>query len=439
MSAVEVDAKIRGEDGAALQEASKYHTRDELQREVIDLNRLDPDVNGDGKVSASEARIYSLLRKQDTSGDGKLTIGELYKGLEALTKVEKKRSMFTKGFFVMSAVSLIQVLLIVGLVTGIVVALKDQFVADNTLTGSSGAILKTAEAKEELPLYVLPLLPGKQRGTLTTISISYRDASTHDWMIKNGLIWNNATTIDYPSVEETAAVLSFTQYNATAADLVVVAKKAGEHRTIRVFNGDAKLITERADGRIIEASLCAGKVSCASFTVEASLADELRAQATGNLSAIGVDVPTDRRLAEDTASVHHRRLEETGGCPCVGGVVLYKGEWVQPTDEEAAEAGYVKSDVVGACGCVTWVNKEDARRQLFEGDDCEDAADELVKQISEEALGRTLSSCVEVKLVAGCEHELSKMHCPQTCGLCGALASQAGAMNRRLCTKGGYR
>ena len=111
-----------------------YHTRDELQKEVIDLNRLNPDVNGDGKVSASEARIYSLLRKQDTSGDGKLTIGELYKGLEALTNVEKKRSMFTKGFFVMSAVSLIQVLLIVGLVTGIVVALKDQFVADNTLT-----------------------------------------------------------------------------------------------------------------------------------------------------------------------------------------------------------------------------------------------------------------------------------------------------------------
>ena len=80
MGSVEVDAKIRGEDVATLQEASKYHTRDELQEEAIDLNRLNPDVNGDGKVSASEARIYSLLRKQDTSGDGKLTIGELYKG-----------------------------------------------------------------------------------------------------------------------------------------------------------------------------------------------------------------------------------------------------------------------------------------------------------------------------------------------------------------------
>ena len=51
------------------------------------------------------------------------------------------------------------------------------------------------------------------------------------------------------------------------------------------------------------------------------------------------------------------------------------------------------------------------------------------------APGRTLSSCAEVKLVGGCEHELAKMHCPQTCGLCGALASQAGAMNRRSLDK----
>ena len=67
--------------------------------------------------------------------------------------------------------------------------------------------------------------------------------------------------------------------------------------------------------------------------------------------------------------------------------------------------------------------------------ECEDATDELVATLSEEALGRTLSSCVEVKLVGGCEHKLAKMHCPQTCGLCGALASQAGAMNRRSLDK----
>ena len=75
--------------------------------------------------------------------------------------------------------------------------------------------------------------------------------------------------------------------------------------------------------------------------------------------------------------------------------------------------------------------------RLFEPDKphelsgCEDAADEVVKQLSEEALGRTLSSCAEVKVVGGGEHEAAKMHCPQTCGLCDALGAQENKMNRR--------
>ena len=51
------------------------------------------------------------------------------------------------------------------------------------------------------------------------------------------------------------------------------------------------------------------------------------------------------------------------------------------------------------------------------------------------APGRTLSSCVEVKNVGGCEHELAKMHCPASCGLCGALGGQEDMMNRRQLDK----
>ena len=55
-----------------------------------------------------------------------------------------------------------------------------------------------------------------------------------------------------------------------------------------------------------------------------------------------------------------------------------------------------------------------------------------MKQITEEALGRTLSSCAELKdIVGACEHEQAKMHCPQTCGLCLALGVQEDMMNRR--------
>ena len=297
MDSVEVDATVKSQGHSLSKRDTALHAGSTLRETMLDLDKLNPDVDGDGKVSASELKIYNLLHAQDTTGDGKLTVGELYNGLAALTKVEKNRSMFKKGFFMMSAVSLIQVLLIVGLVTGIVVALKDQFVADNTLTGSSGAILKTAEATEELPLYVLPVLPAKQRGTLSTISITYADVSLHDRMVENGLIGENDTAVEYPIVEETAAVLSFKKYNDTVADLgVAPGEPGGPHRVIRILNGAATLLMPRNDGRVIGAPLCAGKISCASYTVEASLADELRAQATGNLTLAGVEVPTDRRL-----------------------------------------------------------------------------------------------------------------------------------------------
>ena len=66
----------------------------------------------------------------------------------------------------------------------------------------------------------------------------------------------------------------------------------------------------------------------------------------------------------------------------------------------------------------------------------QDAADELVGKMTEEALGRTFSSCAALKdIVGACEHEQAKMHCPQTCGLCAALGAQEDIMNRRQLDK----
>ena len=66
--------------------------------------------------------------------------------------------------------------------------------------------------------------------------------------------------------------------------------------------------------------------------------------------------------------------------------------------------------------------------------DCEDAADELVAKVTEEALGTGFSSCAELTLIGACEHEVAKMHCPASCGLCDELGAQNGAMtnHRRL-------
>ena len=113
-----------------------------------------------------------------------------------------------------------------------------------------------------------------------------------------------------------------------AAELAVVPKEVGGRRVIRILNGEATLVTTRADGTSYYASLCAGKVSCAAFTIETGIADAFIEQANGNLTAIGVEVPTGRRLEANTASIH-RRLSEEGDCPCADGWVKYEGEWVQ--------------------------------------------------------------------------------------------------------------
>ena len=130
MDSVEVDATVKSQHHSLSKRDTGLYEGSTLRTAIIDLDKLNPDTDGDGNLSASEVKIYNLLRAQDTDGDGKLTVGELYNGLAALTKVEKNRSRFKKGFFMMSAVSLIQVLLIVGLVAVIFVALKDQFVAE---------------------------------------------------------------------------------------------------------------------------------------------------------------------------------------------------------------------------------------------------------------------------------------------------------------------
>ena len=422
---------------------ASYRETGQLNLEVLDLRKLDPDVNGDGKISASEKLIYGLLKAADVDGDGKLSVSEGYGALGKLSSIDTARKIY-KAVAIFVGVALIAAIIVLVLLQVLVeeVITKEQFVKHSVcpswgnmgdgFTNFQGDIIAMTPAKRNLPLYVAPVLPVGERESLQTMTISYRDPSVHEFMVEKGVIGENDTSVEYPTVEETVTVLSFTRYNATAADLGVVAKKVGEHRIIRIFNGEATLVTTRPDGSSYFSVLCAGKVSCAAFTVETGIADAFIEQANGNLTAIGVEVPTGRRLEENTASVH-RRLSESGDCPCADGWVKFDGQWVQPTDAQAEEAGYVRSDdASNACGCVTWV-KKDAPRQLFGKEaECEDAADELVAKITEEVLGRAIS-CAEVKnIVGGCEREDAKKHCPQTCGQCLALDAHRRELGKCL-------
>ena len=336
-----------------------------------------------------------------------------------MTKIEAKRKRY-KGLtmivvLVLGAAIIVQVLLQTMVEQAIT---KEQYVKHSTcpswgnmgdgFTNSQGDIIAVTEAKRKLPLFVAPILPEEERESLQTMTISYRDPAAHDVMVEEGFIGANDTSVVYPTVKETLSVVSFKSWNATAADIGVAPGHPGEHRFIRILNGEATLIMRRADGTTHRAALCAGKVSCAAFTVEVGIADAFEAQATGNLSAIGVAVPAGRRLADDTASVH-RRLSKEGECPCSDGWAKVDGEWVQPTDEQLVAAGYVK-DADGA-----WVLAEGSRR-LFP---CEDAADAEAAMLAAE-LSLSYGSCAELRAAGKCDRDIVKQKCAATCDACAA-------------------
>ena len=78
MDSVQVDATVKSQRHSLSRRDTGLYEASSLRRQVVDLDKLNPDTDGNGQVSASELKIYNLLRMQDTSGDGKLTVAELY-------------------------------------------------------------------------------------------------------------------------------------------------------------------------------------------------------------------------------------------------------------------------------------------------------------------------------------------------------------------------
>jgi hypothetical protein len=297
---------------------------------------------------------------------------------------------------------------------------------------------------------------------------------------------NDTGPFTYPRVAETVTVTSFKKYNNTAVDIGIVSTEPGETRVVRILNGAAYLLTKRADGSTNRADLCAGTVSCAAFTVDSDLGAALKEQAIGNLSAAGFPLSEADHASINghTASIgrqlrpHHGReaSEAEGkiaatnpdGTSCwvctpldfmmCSGNPTYKmyHNWILHTEKQALQVCYndagwsqLNSRGYGDCGtfcalpgtcpggschgcsgvpeCAA-VEGDPAGRRLFEPDtphepsSCEDATNEVVAKISEAVLGRTLSSCAELKdIVGACDREAAKMHCPASCGLCNGV------------------
>ena len=92
MSDIEVEATVK----PALSEESlgreaSYREIGQLNLEVLDLRKLDPDINGDGKISSEEKTIYKMLMDADTDGDGKLNVSEVRRAPQPSALCERRR------------------------------------------------------------------------------------------------------------------------------------------------------------------------------------------------------------------------------------------------------------------------------------------------------------------------------------------------------------
>ena len=176
---------------------ASYRETGQLNLEVLDLRKLDPDVNGDGKISASEKLIYGLLKAADVDGDGKLSVSEVYGALGKLSSIDTARKIY-KAVAIFVGVALIATIIVLVLLQVLVeeVITKEQFVKHSVcpswgnmgdgFTNFQGDIIAMTPAKRNLPLYVAPVLPVGERESLQTMTISYRDPSVHDFMVEKG-------------------------------------------------------------------------------------------------------------------------------------------------------------------------------------------------------------------------------------------------------------
>ena len=177
----------------------------------IQLDSLDPDVDGDGKVSALERKLHGKLRAADRDANGVLDVREFYAVLFSFIEVEKKKRMYQRTALFFLGLSILLAGTTLGSSTAAALLAKDQCVAIPThpqqpghkaglrsqdsyylsacrraryverpsggdhplVTDESGAVLAAARAETKLPLAVTPVVPMARLATVDRLELSY--------------------------------------------------------------------------------------------------------------------------------------------------------------------------------------------------------------------------------------------------------------------------
>jgi len=148
---------------------------------VVDLNVLNPDSDGDGKIKPSEQAVFDTLLAADANKDGFLSIDEFYSAMAQFSAVQRSRQLFKHALAGVSALFLLQTAVVAVLVVVVAVVTKDSYVATEggqaMAVNADNDVLGYTEALISLPLMVAPVLDLQKLYNVRTIGVRYYDSS----------------------------------------------------------------------------------------------------------------------------------------------------------------------------------------------------------------------------------------------------------------------
>ena len=292
---------------------------------TIDLNVLNPDRDGDGRVSKFEDEVYNRLKSLDKDRDGILSAQELYNVVQEMTRKSRSKRAYRRLFLAAAGFSLLLVIILAGMTAILVFAFKDTYAQRALLTDatSNSSVMKTSPAKTPLPLIVAPVLRWEQLWSVRSLTVTVVDDS--QIAIRQSTLTISAVRATRRRLEHrggrprpppTPTLTPLPPpphpqvyfYNTTSVKFVA---QTGEE--IVVHNGDVYWESV-VDGVKNKIPLCRADASCSAFLLEdVTSADTLVATAAAELRREGFDAAADGLAPAERA----RRLQTDEECDAV--------------------------------------------------------------------------------------------------------------------------
>ena len=146
---------------------------------LVDMSLLNPDMDGDGKVSRFEKEVHQMFVAADVDGSGALSVREFYAVLNKIRAEHETKSLFKKGLIVATILILLLIVVNAALSLAVTVAFKDVYAGGNVLKSTASGT----------PMHT---------GTIQTVANEHAPTRRRMWVDKHGrhLVERGTVTAD---------------------------------------------------------------------------------------------------------------------------------------------------------------------------------------------------------------------------------------------------